>query len=329
MSEQFLKSQEHLIGIEGTFDNIHHIAFSGTHNYIKYIGVAIFSILKNNPNKVFKFHILTEMVTDDDKNRLYELRKYSDKFGLSIHYLITDYFDNLYTYGHFSSATYYRFALPSILKNQAHTVLYLDADVLCTGKLDNLLELNIDKYIAAAHNDYSELGHAYELETFGFPKTCVYFNAGVMLINIDNWHSHDIDTKIQEKLLEIGDNKLTYLDQDVLNIVLANQVFYLSERYNWRHIRNKRKILDENSIDICIVHYSGYVKPWHTQGFNRTYHTYYSQSPWANFQYESIQLKKLAPRQIRILSKDLYKKKDIIKSIYYYLYYIFTKIKSQ
>lgn len=57
-----------------------------------------------------------------------------------------------------------------------------------------------------------------------------YFNAGFLLINLIRWAEEDISTQAMQLLKNNAlRNKLSFLDQDVLNILLTNKVIYLAK----------------------------------------------------------------------------------------------------
>jgi lipopolysaccharide biosynthesis glycosyltransferase len=82
-----------------------------------------------------------------------------------------------------------------------------------------------------------------------------YFNSGFMVIDLDFWRR----AKIQEKLVEVSIERFDSLDsqdQDALNIVLEDQVFFLDD--SWNTSQYERPALQEIAI-----HLIGKVKPWH------------------------------------------------------------------
>ena len=106
-----------------------------------------------------------------------------------------------------------------------------------------------------------------------YSKEYSYFNAGVLLINLDYWRKHDIEPQIVSYLQQFPE-RLLYNDQDVLNAVLYQQRKFLPYRWNMQDgfFRKKRKIwktslpaLNAEMPKAVIIHFTGGKKPWHDE----------------------------------------------------------------
>ena len=64
-------------------------------------------------------------------------------------------------------------------------------------------------------------------------KSHIYFNAGVLLINVNRWIDNDCSDKILDIVKKYG-QKLVLPDQDALNILfsLSGDTYYLDKKYN-------------------------------------------------------------------------------------------------
>lgn len=235
-------------------------------NYLKPCGILIFSILKNNPTIKFDFHIFTNFFDDFGFN---ELLKSYPNFRLHVYKINTSYFDELQTTGHFTTAIYYRLSIAEILKNKVDTYLYLDSDILCFSKVDDLININLENHILAAVEDI-HIRKDY-IENLGLPKNTQYFNSGVLFINTEKWLESNILEKFKEKI-NLRDYK--YPDQDVLNILLLDKVLLINEKFNY---------FNEGEIKPIFKHFVSTPKPWSIcVSNNDDYLEYYYQSPWKN-----------------------------------------------
>lgn len=107
-----------------------------------------------------------------------------------------------------------------------------------------------------------------------------YFNAGVLVINRQQWIEQDIEKKL---LAYLSANKnLKFLDQDVLNIICFGQVKYLDFRYNVMASEYRLdKSFDDPLLgdmfnnfkksahsDERLIHYTTGNKPWNSPKTN-------------------------------------------------------------
>ena len=109
-----------------------------------------------------------------------------------------------------------------------------------------------------------------------------YFNAGVMLVNLDKWRRDGIQQKLFE-YVEKNSDKILWGDQDVLNVVLQDGIKYIDKRWNaqvgeYEHCNDFNKIGEE----AYILHYIGKVKPWqpgNKNPFKEMYFKYFNMTP--------------------------------------------------
>ena len=128
--------------------------------------------------------------------------------------------------------TYFRFYIPQFLKNR-ETVLYMDVDMVCTGDLTPLFDYDLTNHSCAMAPDffYSDVRNFNRLE---YPMKNGYFNAGVMLINLDYWRKNSIAEKLIS-YVEQNPQRCLKHDQDAINAVLNGKIFELPTRYNFQH----------------------------------------------------------------------------------------------
>lgn len=282
------------------------IAFAIDQNYLKPCGICMFSILKNNPKINFDFHILTNHFDSFGFDKL--LKQFSN-FRIHIYKINTSYFDSLQTTGHFTTAIYYRLSIAAILKDKVEKFLYLDADILCFSKLDDLLDINIENYILAAIEDeYVRKDYIAEL---GLPENSKYFNSGVLLINTKAWLDFDLLEKFKNK---ISLRAYKYPDQDVLNILLNNKILFIDEKFNY---------FSEKAIQPVFKHFVSTPKPWSVcVTGNADYLNYYNQSPWKDKPLDTPRNSKEAKKY----AIKLIKSGEFIQSFKWFLMYLRKKI---
>ena len=305
MMKKFLIKEVDLVRKSTKNGNIDiNIALAIDENYITPSGVLLFSILKNNKDLNIHFHIFT---TCCELDKFINFKKFQS--NITIYLLNEDYFSSLQTPGHFTSAIYYRIAIPSILQNKVKNVLYIDADVLCIGSLENFKKIDISNYYIAAVEDLGMIRE--DIVALGISGK--YFNSGVMFMNIEKWVSENIFEKF---MVLVNDRIFEYPDQDALNILFNNKVLYISNCFN--HFK------ELNSDQAKLIHYVGWLKPWEMAAENNEEYLKY----YRNSQFSDIPLQKPNTyKSAKILAKKYRKNKRYRDYIKWYFLYIVMKAK--
>ena len=257
----------------------YHICLSSDNNYAPYLGVTLYSILKNNPGTLFHFHILDGGISKAAKAKLAEFKK---QFVFDLDYVVIsdEQFKNFYIdpKTHFTKATYYRLLIPQLFYN-LDRVLYLDVDILVLNDLKPLLDMDMGENALAMVPDISG---AESQERLGLSTP--YYNAGVILFNIPKCLSADLTLNFITFAVET-DKVLTYHDQDIINSCAAHLVQKISSIYNTQILPWDKKCIQkvkENYDKIVALHFITAIKPWKTatHPFYREYEKYLNQTPW-------------------------------------------------
>ena len=275
-----------------------HIAFGIVPNFFHPLCVTAISILENNPDITIEFHVFAFFLPRHDQETLKKLEnQYQTPFH--IHIIDEDMFCAQYPGG--KNVLLLRLLMADTLRGQTDRFLYLDADMVCTGSLQELLHINLEGHIAAVVSDVPRMvmrqSAALNLQTKR------YFNAGFMLINIHEWIIHNICNACMYQLIT-NHAQFEFFDQDALNVVIGNNSIYIDNKFNF--------ICDlgiHNQLippDTRIIHYAGKIKPWSPYNINplaNTWLFYHGHSPWKNIDPTEITV----PREMRLLSKYLFR----------------------
>ncbi|OOR92105.1 hypothetical protein B0181_02170 [Moraxella caviae] len=264
--------------------DIMHIAFAVDSTYVKYAGITAHSVIKNHQGASLCFHLFVDEISQLDKDNFIKLAQ-NAQASVYVYYFNPAYFTSLPVLHHFSTAMYYRLAIAEILKDVAQRVLYLDADVLCVDEIYSLYRMDLQDKVAAVVLDLGintkYLAYSAHTRLFGLQPTNMYFNSGVMLIDIAAWHAKRINDKIVAVLTQTKHHCLFECpDQDVLNVALQNDVVFVPPQYNWQQWHTHEALIDNKWASIKLVHFLGVMKPWDNKGINATYDEYYASSPW-------------------------------------------------
>ena len=187
-------------------------------------------------------------------------------------------------YNHISAETYYRFYIPEIFLNYKK-VIYLDADLILNDDISILFNENIEDYYAGVVHDvvFESFLHSKDSKTDQYKDISVrdyylnklkgtdfnYFNAGVLLLNLDKIRQDNIVDKLWDFVAK--ESPLEYQDQDALNAIIGKNVKYIDYKWNvlkekFFYAKNKNKKLRKHLKYVyshpSIFHYVGADKPW-------------------------------------------------------------------
>lgn len=256
-------------------------------NYAPYCAVMLTSLCENNKDLSIHVYLMTEGLTTENHD---VLETVVNRYNGIFHYCLMDksLFENcpIREGDHITLATYFRFLIPQLIPESEHTAIYLDVDMIILRSLKPLDELDLSDYAVAA---VDEVGCSAPdvFERLNIPKSNSYFNAGLLVINLDYWREHNISEALFNYVSKNA-NILTAHDQDALNVLLNTKWLSLPQKWNWmsafmheNHIINSEsynKVMAE-CHKICIIHYTEN-KPW----------IKYSKQPFINkyFYYQNL-----------------------------------------
>ena len=228
------------------------VVFAGDYAYIRQIETAMKSICRHNSR--LKIYVLNKDIPQEWFSRL---RMYIQEMGgdLIDCKLIGQQFQMNWSnkLPHINHMTFARYYIPDFVTEDK--VLYLDSDLVVTGDLTPLFELDLgENYLAAARS------------CFG---AGVGFNAGVLLINNKKWKLDNIRQQLVE-LTEKEHENVGEGDQSILNILFQKSCYQLEDTYNFQ-IGFDAGAAEKNHAFIFeipltplpkILHYISPDKPW-------------------------------------------------------------------
>ncbi len=198
----------------------------------------------------------------------------------------------------FSIEMWFRIFLPELLSHDER-VLYVDADTIATDSIEPLWHTDLgDTYLAAVTNVFQH-NHLHRPGELGLAGPEVYFNSGVLLLNLELMRRDGCTQAMHELALERG-AELEWPDQDVLNLVLGSRRLALHPRWNCMNgtlrFPTSVDVFGKQAVEEArrwpgIRHFEGpnANKPWH-RGCERDMHALYSRhrraTPWPDFELE-------------------------------------------
>ncbi|MCG8158487.1 lipopolysaccharide 3-alpha-galactosyltransferase [Brenneria goodwinii] len=309
------------------------IAFGTDKNFLFGCAVSIASILLKNSDRSMVFHVFTDTLDQENRDRFNALAKQYNT-SITLYVVNCDWLKRLPSTKNWSYAIYFRFIAIDYFYNQLNKIVYLDSDIVCNGSLQQLATLDIDNYIVAAVTEGESAWwekSARRLETPAIKDG--YFNSGFLLINVDNWHRNDITKKTMLMLTDKDiAGKISYPDQDILNILLPGHILFLDKKYNTQFSINYELKCKSGETyphpinnSTIFIHYIGPTKPWHEWAeypSSRYFYIAKDNSPWKCVPLE----KAISTNQLRYCAKHYFHKKRIISSFISYLKYFIKKL---
>ncbi len=241
------------------------IVFALDDNYVPFLSVSIKSILDNaSSDNFYKFFVFNVGFKEDSKRRLSVYN--TDISGIEfvdVSKCIEQISSKVCLRDYYSKATYYRFFIPKILSDY-DKVIYIDSDTVLLKDIAGLYNQDIGDSVFGAIPDesvqiikpFSDYTQEY-LGVEGFK----YFNAGVLLINVNSFNKN----KIYEKFLDLLSNGVMFevaQDQDYLNVLSYGKVKFIDRGWNKMPMGE----LPFKEEDIKLIHYNLSYKPWHFDG---------------------------------------------------------------
>ncbi len=296
-----------------SFSETIHIVFAIDERYVQHCAVTITSIFENSAADKISISILYNDINNELKEKL---EKYIHTFTSNVQFILTrnECLKNFPVSKHITLATYYRILLPKLLDKEIKKVLFLDCDLIIKKDIRLLWNIDISKYSHAAVLESGMDSNHKKL--IGIAENAPYFNAGVMLINLEYWRNYNL----LERAKQYTKNNLRYIkywDQDILNFIFQSQwleihpiwnsteIVFMS--YEWKI----RKFGDLKCIELAnakeepgIIHFTGSDKPWHyynNHPCKQEYYKYLDKTPWRNFK----------PNKTIFLIVKAFKKKNI------------------
>lgn len=169
---------------------------------------------------------------------------------------------------------YFRLLAPGLLPDTVRKAIYLDADTLVLDDIAPLWRTSLGgKALAAAQDTgFLSLEHAwFPCEELGLSPAGKYLSSGVLLMDLGRWRQERLAEKVLA-FLRSSKHKLSFPDQDALNVVFAGQWRELHPRWNlmlhsaYRHLtdlpRPEMLRLARAIARPGILHFAAGPKPW-------------------------------------------------------------------
>lgn len=229
--------------------------------YRAQLATCLRSIVESNRTSwPLEFHVLVSDFPEDDRARVLASLPSA---SASIRWvpIDTEQFREFWTADHMSAMTFARLLVPKSLPDHVSKVLYLDADLIVLDDLSPLWDVDLSGKPVGAVLD--SIDSRLQAGAPGFervPRVGAYFNAGVLLIDLERWREERISERALDYLQR--NPSLPYCDQDALNVTCDGRWTRLHPRWNYQDHRELRILDLPHDRWPGIVHFCTSLKPW-------------------------------------------------------------------
>lgn len=281
------------------------IVLSANNRFAPFLDIMIRSIVAN-ASEMRTYDIIVLYNDISEKNQKLIKTVSEGKSNISIRFIkVSGYFDTseFFVDQHLSVETYYRLIIPELMPNY-HKIMYLDCDMVADYDVADLYDKDLNGKVIAAARDIDVAGQvnldknewkSYATDTLGLNSPFDYFQAGVLIIDLDELRKI---TSSETMIRMAMEHSYRCHDQDIMNIICKNRVIYIPQAWNtlmdWQeHGRSRMDILKMSPRALYdeymqarqkpyIIHYAGYQKPWDVVDcdFSEYFWKYARLSPW-------------------------------------------------
>lgn len=272
------------------------IVYTFNDKFVPQVAASICSVCENNRNLKITFYLVADGVSKKHQDQLQKfIESYHQKIRIIKIGNLRQYFDFDFDTTGWNSIVLARLILDKLLPKSVDRLLYLDGDTIVRNNLAELYDTDMGKsVIGASIEPTADRARKQTLEING-----AYYNAGVLLIDLQKWRQEKTGQRILE-YYAAHDGKLFANDQDAINGALKGEIFPLEPKYNFCNIytqypyRFLRKLVapanyfsktefNDSLKNPVIIHYLGEERPWRAGNrhqYRDEYKKYLALTPW-------------------------------------------------
>lgn len=235
------------------------ITYGADRPFLYGTGVSITSVLLNNRDINFHFHIFTNYL---DEHQLHLFSTLTKQYNTRITFYVLDdnELKNLPTASKaWNYSIYFRLIAIDYFADKLANIIYLDSDIICKESLAPLLKEEFNgNVLMAVHDRFVDTSAVAGI------NPGLYFNSGFMYFNLPELK--DINLTLQV-ITKVNKNRFSHPDQDALNVLFNDRVKILDHKFNsfFNIDTLAKKGGDAFKItpQTVFIHYVGVTKPWH------------------------------------------------------------------
>jgi lipopolysaccharide biosynthesis glycosyltransferase len=275
-----------------------HVSCAAVGDYVQHSAVTLHSVLEQSGVLDVHVHYLhgpgfpagaADLLTEMVERR---------GGAIAFHEVAEERVEGLPVVDRFTAAMWFRIFLPELLPDVGR-VLYLDADTIAVDSLEPLWATDLDGQWLGAVTNVFQPNHVWRPAELGLAGPEVYFNSGVLLMNLEQMRADGRTEALVRCATERGE-ALEWPDQDALNLVLGQRRVGLHPRWNCMNsvlsfpgaskVFGRRRVWQARRRP-GIRHFEGPStnKPWNRAcdpASRELYARHRGQTPWPDFELE-------------------------------------------
>ena len=261
------------------------VFFAVDDTYVPFLAVALESLVAKISDKNFyEIRILYTHLKEENKNALKKYRRENVSIEfVNLNEKVDRIASKLYTRDYFSMTTYYRLFLPDLYP-ELKKALYLDSDIVLLDDVAKLYNIDLGTNLVGAIPD-GAVASVKEFQDYvelvvGLKDYHNYFNAGILLMNLEELRNYRFQVKFMY-LLDTIKFKVAQ-DQDYLNRLCKGRVTIIDNSWNTMPGADP----DKRNKNPKLIHYNLSNKPWHLDKV--PYEEYFWDYAWQTDFYDEI-----------------------------------------
>lgn len=250
-------------------DNTVNILVAINERYVNQFKVLAKSAVTNNPDAELRFFLIHSSLTFAIID---ELNEFCLSLGAHLAPIKVNEgpLSNVPTTSRYPAEVYYRLLASYVLPSSVKRILYLDCDMLVTGSLKPLYDIDLEGMAFAAASHSGEVSPVDLVNQMRLGTDHKYFNTGIILMDTARARSVMTPDRLMQCVDELG--RLIILpDQDVFNVVCGESCLAIDDEiwnYDTRAFAQYRAAsLGEHDVtwvmaNTAVLHFCGPRKPW-------------------------------------------------------------------
>jgi lipopolysaccharide biosynthesis glycosyltransferase len=183
----------------------------------------------------------------------------------------------------FPLTAYMRVFSPYVVGNDVERLIYLDVDTIVNEDISKLWYTPLGDYTIAAAQDSGKTidcawGGIPNYKELGLTADTMYFNSGVLIINVPKWRAENTSNRVIKALSDYREH-VRLADQYGLNVVMANKWLQLDPKWNWFAFQEDNQPYLVHFLDIKPI-----FKSYQSQEiYKEQFFEYLNMTPWKGF----------------------------------------------
>lgn len=250
------------------------VAYVFDDNYAPHACASIASVLEHcDEEDVYHFYLFTPELEGAHRERLSDYIASARQRCTFIDTKAFDYADfcqkveTRYGQGDKNfAAMFFKILFERYLPHDVERIISLDSDTIVLSNLAELYAIDLEGHTLGAVPEKISTNH---LKEIGFSRRTIYFNSGVLVIDMQKWRERRIDDALMHRFET--EPSYSMHDQDLLNIEFKENFYHLPQRYNQMvylfHapallFNIKFRYMHVAGLGQCgVMHFTG-IKPW-------------------------------------------------------------------